>query len=159
MNRENHSLKFEADIRRLYNGLSFLANYALSRSIDLDSAGAGSDQNQRATDTSRAGQFTVLRANRLAGGNLPRGEANLRPLSRHLRLPSAPPRRLWDMRTKRDHRTRRQQHALQFRAEFFDLFNHTQFFAPGAVVDTPAFGRIASARSPRNVQLGLKLNF
>jgi hypothetical protein len=55
---------------------------------------------------------------------------------------------------------------LQFRAEFFDLFNHANFGQPGNVVGTPAFGRITSTRFPtgesgssRQVQFALKLEF
>jgi hypothetical protein len=36
----------------------------------------------------------------------------------------------------------------QFRAEFFDLFNHANFGPPGNVVGTPAFGRITATRFP-----------
>jgi len=54
----------------------------------------------------------------------------------------------------------------QFRAEFFDLFNHANLGQPGAIVDTPAFGRITATRFPtgdsgssRQVQFALKLMF
>jgi hypothetical protein len=53
---------------------------------------------------------------------------------------------------------------LQFRAEFFDLFNHANFGQPGSVVGTPAFGRITSTRFPtgetgssRQIQFAVKL--
>jgi hypothetical protein len=55
---------------------------------------------------------------------------------------------------------------VQFRAEFFDVFNHANFGRPGNVVATPAFGRITSTRFPtgesgsaRQVQFALKLLF
>jgi hypothetical protein len=55
---------------------------------------------------------------------------------------------------------------VQFRAEFFDLFNHPNFGQPGNVVGTPAFGRITNTRFPtgesgssRQVQFALKLMF
>jgi len=49
---------------------------------------------------------------------------------------------------------------LQFRAEIFNLFNHTQFFQPdGNVTDGSDFGRVKRARDPRLVQLALKLYF
>jgi len=53
---------------------------------------------------------------------------------------------------------------LQFRAEFFDLFNHPNFGQPGNVVGGPNFGRIINTRFPtgesgtsRQVQFALKL--
>lgn len=52
----------------------------------------------------------------------------------------------------------------QFRAEFFDLFNHANFGQAGNVVGTPAFGRITSTRFPtgetgssRQIQFAVKL--
>ncbi len=55
---------------------------------------------------------------------------------------------------------------LQFRAEFFDLFNHANFGQPGNVVGSAAFGRITNTRFPtgesgssRQVQFALKLIF
>ena len=60
----------------------------------------------------------------------------------------------------------RENMRLQFRAEFFDLFNHANFGPPGNVVGTPAFGRITATRFPtgesgssRQIQFGLKLLF
>ena len=54
----------------------------------------------------------------------------------------------------------------QFRAEFFDLFNHANLGQPGSVVGSPAFGRITNTRFPtgesgssRQVQFALKLTF
>ncbi len=49
--------------------------------------------------------------------------------------------------------------GLQFRAEFFNIFNHANFNNPNRAVDIPAGGTITSARDPRQVQLGLKLLF
>ena len=56
---------------------------------------------------------------------------------------------------------------VQFRAEFFNVFNHTQFDglytsarfdASGRQVD-PNFGAYSSARAPRTIQLSLKVVF
>lgn len=48
---------------------------------------------------------------------------------------------------------------LQFRGEFFNVFNHAQFNNPDTSVADDTFGRITSARSPRIIQLALKLRF
>jgi len=48
---------------------------------------------------------------------------------------------------------------LQLRGEFFNAFNHTQLNNPDTTVSDSTFGRITSARSPRTVQLALKLAF
>ncbi|HEY7617508.1 MAG TPA: TonB-dependent receptor, partial [Terriglobales bacterium] len=49
---------------------------------------------------------------------------------------------------------------LEFRAEFFNLFNHTQFNNPdGNITDGSDFGRILRAKDPRQVQFALKLFF
>ena len=52
-------------------------------------------------------------------------------------------------------------HRIQFRAEFFDIFNRVVFGAPGTNINAPAtFGKIGGqANSPRNIQLGLKYVF
>jgi len=49
---------------------------------------------------------------------------------------------------------------LDFRAEFFNLFNHPQFFQPGSDVDSSDFGKItATVNNPRLIQFALKLSF
>lgn len=49
---------------------------------------------------------------------------------------------------------------LQFRAEFFNAFNHPQFAAPNNNVTSTTFGRIAAqANSPREMQFALKLHW
>jgi hypothetical protein len=48
---------------------------------------------------------------------------------------------------------------LQFRAEFFNLFNHPNFNLPDSFLGSPTFGRISSAREPRHIQFGVKLLF
>jgi hypothetical protein len=48
---------------------------------------------------------------------------------------------------------------LQFRAEFFNIFNHAQFITPSGILGTGSFGQITAAQSPRIGQLSLKLNF
>lgn len=49
---------------------------------------------------------------------------------------------------------------VDFRAEFFNLFNHTQFFNPdGSVSDGAQFGQVNQVRDPRLVQFALKFFF
>ncbi len=49
---------------------------------------------------------------------------------------------------------------VQFRAEMFNAFNHTQFEQPNANTGAGAnFGLVGGARNPRLVQLGLRLLF
>jgi len=51
--------------------------------------------------------------------------------------------------------------GLNFRAEFFNLFNHAQFGLPAADINAPGqFGQISSTvNNPRLIQFGLKLTF
>jgi hypothetical protein len=49
---------------------------------------------------------------------------------------------------------------VDFRAEFFNIFNHTQFFNPdGNTSDGQQFGQVGQARDPRLVQFALKFFF
>jgi hypothetical protein len=48
--------------------------------------------------------------------------------------------------------------GLQFRAEFFNVWNHAQFQQPdGNVGDGPNFGRISAAQQPRLIQFAAKI--
>jgi Carboxypeptidase regulatory-like domain len=49
---------------------------------------------------------------------------------------------------------------IDFRAEFFNIFNHTQFFNPdGNTTDGSQFGQVTQARDPRELQFALKFFF
>ncbi|PYR87881.1 MAG: hypothetical protein DMF84_30350 [Acidobacteria bacterium] len=48
---------------------------------------------------------------------------------------------------------------VQFRAEFFNIFNNVNLNAPNSNVSSAQFGRITSALDPRILQFGLKLLF
>jgi hypothetical protein len=48
---------------------------------------------------------------------------------------------------------------LQFRSEFFNLFNHANFYNPDNTVGDGTFGRLQSARDPRIAQFALKYLF
>jgi Carboxypeptidase regulatory-like domain len=52
--------------------------------------------------------------------------------------------------------------VLQFRLEAFNVFNHTQFFGPAAVVgdfSSALFGEVVKTAPPRLVQLAVKFSF
>ncbi|HLN03017.1 MAG TPA: carboxypeptidase regulatory-like domain-containing protein [Bryobacteraceae bacterium] len=54
----------------------------------------------------------------------------------------------------------RESHAIQFRAEFFNAFNHPNFGIPGPYPDFgPFFGRILATGDPRRIQLALRYDF
>jgi hypothetical protein len=46
--------------------------------------------------------------------------------------------------------------ALEFRGEFFNIFNHTQFLNPGGNISSGSFGRVSNARDPRIGQVSAK---
>ncbi len=49
---------------------------------------------------------------------------------------------------------------VQFRSEFYNLFNHAQFGTPNGTVTSQTFGQITSlANNPRDIQFGLKVVF
>ncbi len=49
--------------------------------------------------------------------------------------------------------------SLQFRAEFFNTFNHPNFDPPNATADSSAFGTITTAEDPRELQFALRVTF
>jgi len=64
----------------------------------------------------------------------------------------------WDMSFFRDFPIH-ERHKLQFRGEFFNIFNHANFGVPVAVLNNPNVGQILSAGAGRVVQFGLKYSF
>jgi hypothetical protein len=48
---------------------------------------------------------------------------------------------------------------LQFRAEFFNVFNHTNWGNPNTNLNSGNFGRITGTDAARQIQFGLKLLF
>jgi hypothetical protein len=48
---------------------------------------------------------------------------------------------------------------VQFRAEFFNVFNHAQFIEPTGNINSSSFGMVTKARDPRIGQLALKFLF
>ena len=52
-----------------------------------------------------------------------------------------------------------ERYNIQFRTEFFNLFNHTNFVGFDTDTRNSSFGTLNSAQSPREIQLGLKFTF
>lgn len=48
---------------------------------------------------------------------------------------------------------------IQFRTEFFNLVNHTNFNLPDNFLGSSTFGQIVSAKDPRRIQFGVKFLF
>ena len=48
---------------------------------------------------------------------------------------------------------------VQFRAEFFNAFNHSNYNQPGSRIGAFSFGRITSETDAREIQFGLKILF
>jgi hypothetical protein len=48
---------------------------------------------------------------------------------------------------------------MEFRAEFFNVFNHAQFTNPNGDINASNFGQITNARDPRIGQMALKFSF
>jgi hypothetical protein len=48
---------------------------------------------------------------------------------------------------------------LEFRWEIFNLFNRANFDLPNRIFGNPNFGRIFSAKNPREMQFGVRLAF
>jgi hypothetical protein len=49
--------------------------------------------------------------------------------------------------------------TLEFRAEWFNIFNHAQFATPNGNINSGTFGLVTAAQSPRIGQLALKFDF
>jgi hypothetical protein len=66
----------------------------------------------------------------------------------------------WDMGVNKNFRIpAREGMALQFRSEFFNLLNHTNFGPPTTDITNAGFGTITSAFPARQIQFALKLMF
>jgi hypothetical protein len=61
----------------------------------------------------------------------------------------------WDVAAIKNFRIRESK-TLQFRAEFFNIFNQTNYHLPNNDINSPNFGKIQGALDPRLIQLALK---
>ena len=52
-----------------------------------------------------------------------------------------------------------EQHTIQFRSEFFNIFNHTNFSGVSTSLGAGNFGQVTSALDPRIIELVLRYQF
>jgi hypothetical protein len=64
----------------------------------------------------------------------------------------------WDMTLSKRFQIRESVN-LQFRAEAYNIFNHTNFNTVGTVFGSTTFGQVTGVRDPRLIQFALKLNY
>ena len=64
----------------------------------------------------------------------------------------------WDFSVFKDIRLAESK-ALQFRAEFFNILNHTNFHLPNNDISSRTFNHILEAEPPRFIQFGLKFRY
>ena len=48
---------------------------------------------------------------------------------------------------------------VEFRAEFFNIFNHANFLNPVTNINSSLFGQIVNTRDPRIIQLAVRFTF
>jgi hypothetical protein len=65
---------------------------------------------------------------------------------------------LWDLSAIKNIRIS-ERYRFQFRGEFFNAFNHTNFNAVNVNIDSGSAGQVTSTHDPRQIQLGGKLYF
>jgi hypothetical protein len=122
-------------------------------------------------DRANVGGFPYQRANRTCDGNYGRGQ---RTIDRYFdtscfqvtslgtfgnsgrNIVEIPGINNWDISFAKEFPVR-ERVRLQFRAEFFNFFNHAQFGQPDLGVQSNFFGQVRSARDPRISQVALKL--
>jgi hypothetical protein len=64
----------------------------------------------------------------------------------------------WDFSVFKDIRLAESK-AFQFRAEFFNILNHTNFHLPNSDISSRTFNHILEAEPPRLIQFGLKFRY
>jgi hypothetical protein len=64
----------------------------------------------------------------------------------------------WDLALNKNFQVR-EAVRVQFRSEFFNVLNHTNFGIPNSRVTDAAFGTIRSTYAPRQIQFALKVLF
>jgi hypothetical protein len=64
----------------------------------------------------------------------------------------------WDMALAKN-LPLRESMSIEFRAEFFNIFNHAQFQTPSGSINSSSFGVVTNANDPRIGQIAAKFKF
>jgi hypothetical protein len=150
------------------SGLPQQLSYGTVQGLDIAGGGDGWRGNVIARPQLSHGQRTFNRWFNTAAFALPTasgdtGNASLSPIR-------GPGQNNWDITLVKKFPLKSEARSLQFRLEMYNAFNHTQYSA----VDTFAlfdamtagnpqvngtFGQVVATRSPRNIQLSVRLDF
>jgi hypothetical protein len=139
---------------------TFQTGLPIDPTLGIDQAGVGSTARQRpqvvGTPVLGRGQRTVTEWFNPANYVLPT-IGTFATTSRN--FISAPGTNNWDMSMYKTFRLQ-ERASLQFRADAFNPWNHTEFSSVGPTFTTPStFGKITAAKNARNLMLGLRLTF
>jgi hypothetical protein len=122
----------------------------------LGSSSAGARADQVCDPNANAPNTIAQWFNTACFTDVPKGQ--VRPGNAGRNTIRGPGYQTWDMSAfKNFHFT--ESRYLQFRGEFFNIFNHTNFSSIGATLGSATYGTVIAARDPRIIQLGLKLYF
>jgi hypothetical protein len=122
----------------------------------LGSSAAGPRADQVCDPNANAPHTVAQWFNTACFTDVPKGQ--VRPGNAGRNTIRGPGYQTWDMSAfKNFHFT--ESRYLQFRGEFFNIFNHTNLSSIGATLGSATYGTVTAARDPRIIQLGLKLYF
>jgi hypothetical protein len=150
------------------SGLPQQLSYGTVQGLDIAGGGDGWRGNVIARPQLSRGQRTFNRWFNTAAFALPTasgdiGNASLSPIR-------GPGQNNWDLTLVKKVPLKSEARSLQFRLEMYNAFNHTQYAAvdTAALFDTSTagnpqvngtFGQVVVTRSPRNIQLSVRLDF
>lgn len=184
-NRFSAAYEYELPIgsgKALGGGLTGAANKIASgwgvRGITFLQTGLPQSPSMNLSRTGICATACSARPDRIADGNLPKSERNIdrfydvnafrvlaaggterRVGNAGRNILISPGVNNFDLQLYKNTRIR-EAHAIEFRWEMFNAWNHAQFGGPGTSMESPAtFGKITSTRAPRIMQFVLKYGF
>ncbi len=138
-----------------YSGLTFSAAAGIDQSMTANGADRADISRDWRLDSGRSKNDRILKWFDTAAFSLPR-EGTFGTSGRNILSGPASVTVDWGLFKQIPVR---EGHNLQFRTEFFNLFNHANLGLPNNNLQTAQFGRITSAGAPRIIQFALKYVF